>query len=160
METIKIRLDTKAFDNRVYTYVAMDYDTAITYTSGYTYIPDESEIDENSPDYICVSNVISTAITDGGPGVVQTGYFKKESYMTSEYFKLILPVSHSYETNLYQEELVNDLFVNDIKAGVIPDMIDMERVVFTPAYESNGVVYDAAEVVFNFHFSVRDIDNG
>lgn len=160
METIKIRLDTSVLDNVLYTYVPMAYDTGVTYAEGYSMVPDDSEVDADSPEYICVSNVIFTSTTEDTSGETQTGYYKKESYITSEYLKFVVPTFNSFETNLYQEELINDLFVNDIKAGVIPNLIDMEKVVFTPAYESNGVIYDAMEIVYNFHFCERDVKDG
>lgn len=158
METIKIKLNTEVLDNVVYSYVEQEQDTAITYTSVTGLVPDSSEVTVDSPEYICTTNTLYTGATDSGIPI--TNYFKKEEYISSEALKLFIPMSNSYETNLYQEELINDMFVNDIKASVIPDMIDMERVVFTPAYENNGIVYDVKELEFNFHFSERDVDNG
>ena len=128
METIKIRLNINVLDDAVYTYVPQAQDTAVTYTE-LPELPDESEIDEDSPDYVSVTSLIYTSTTSGNTdtGVTDTKYFKKEKFITSEALKLFIPTFNSFETNLYQEELINDMFVNDIKAGVIPDVIDMEK---------------------------------
>lgn len=160
METIKIRLGSDVVDRIIYSYIEQEYDESIDYYTGYTLVPLDSEVTEESPEYIKISVTIYTATTTDSGGISEVSYYKKQKYLMGESLRLFLPMSNTYETNLYQEELINDMFVNDIKASVIPDMIDMEKVVFTPAFQSNTSVYDAKEIVFNFHFSERNKDNG
>lgn len=214
MNTIKIRLDIESLDNTVYSYNQVEQECGVEYVTAST-VPDDSEVDEESPEYLKVCNLILTsttgddevdvvgkyykkvsgsettyayeeqtvkepdkcyisgytelpvasAITDIDDDYIYVSswdiaFFKKYKYVTSEYLKLCIPVSNNHETNLYQEEMINDLFVNDIKANVIPDVIDMEKVVFTPAFENNGTVCDAKEIIFNLHFSNRLSESG
>ena len=157
METIKIKVGEKVLNSVIYSYIEQEYDQAVNYYTGYTLVPFDSEVDESSPEYI---KVTGTTVNSSDNSTTWVGYYKKIKYLTGSAFNLTLPMSNSYETNLYQEELINDMFVNDIKANVIPEMIDMEKVVFSPVYEANGNVYDVTELVFNFHFCERDVNDG
>lgn len=55
--------------------------------------------------------------------------------------------------HLDQEALLNDLFVNDIKSRIIPDVIDMERVKYIPT-TTDGI--EVSGLTFNLHFRTRE----
>lgn len=74
----------------------------------------------------------------------------------NSYVHVPLGLSERVETNLWQEEYVNELFTSDVKGGIIPEPIDMEKIAYTPAYiDENGNVVELENLEYNFHFRHR-----
>lgn len=58
--------------------------------------------------------------------------------------------------HLYQEAMVNDMFVKKVKDSLVPPMINMEKIKFVPAILSGGKFVEASAVTYNMHFRTRD----
>lgn len=71
---------------------------------------------------------------------------------------LPIPISLSFDTNLTQDEILNEVFVEDEKEKAINRIIDVEKDVYYPSiykYDiKDGYVFvkDVFEVIFNLHF--------
>ena len=60
-------------------------------------------------------------------------------------------------THLYQEALVNDMFVKKVKESLSTPVINMEKIKFQPAIKNaDGTFTEASAVTYNMHFRVRD----
>lgn len=55
---------------------------------------------------------------------------------------------------LYQEEMLNTLFADNIKKSIVPDFINMEKLKYRPIMGNGGV--DTETLKFNLHFKKRD----
>ena len=72
------------------------------------------------------------------------------------FVNLPIAISETVETNLLQEETVNSVFANDVKGDIIPDIIDMEKIAYIPAFlDVNGNPVELDDIEFNFHFRKR-----
>lgn len=80
----------------------------------------------------------------------------------TDYFALNVHMNQDYDAKtLFQEHQVNDLFVKKIKNEIIPDFIDMEKVKYAPAHESEEEGMQLATgLTFNLHFRDRVRENG
>lgn len=58
--------------------------------------------------------------------------------------------------HLYQEENINTLFADKIKKSVIPPIINMERVKYSPVIMEGNDVSIICGITFNLHFRERD----
>ena len=87
-------------------------------------------------------------------GMPQTeiGVFKRTNYWN-------VPIGFVQNTDyihLYQEERNNTLFVEKIKKSVIPPVINMERVKYTPIIRDEKEISIVCGITFNLHFRERD----
>ena len=87
-------------------------------------------------------------------GMPQTeiGVFKKTNYWN-------VPIGFVQNTDyihLYQEERNNTLFTEKIKKSVIPPVINMERVKYTPIIRDEKEISIVCGITFNLHFRERD----
>ena len=87
-------------------------------------------------------------------GMPQTeiGVFKKTNYWN-------VPIGFTQNTDyihLYQEERNNTLFTEKIKKSVIPPVINMERVKYTPIIRDEKEISIVCGITFNLHFRERD----
>lgn len=71
------------------------------------------------------------------------------------YYEVKTPFYAQDELNLLQQNTITDLFSQEIKEGVIPDFIDMEKLMFEPVIDKSGLM-PCNEIVFNFHFRERN----
>ena len=65
-----------------------------------------------------------------------------------------IPFSSSFETNLYQMDLIKEKFVDKTKKEVINRIVDLERDVYYPSVYDNDYNYshDIYTIKFNLHF--------
>ena len=87
-------------------------------------------------------------------GMPQTeiGVFKRTNYWN-------VPIGFVQNTDyihLYQEERNNTLFAEKIKKSVIPPVINMERVKYTPIIRDEKEISIVCGITFNLHFRERD----
>ena len=75
-----------------------------------------------------------------------------------EYFEVKTKLETSDEINLLQQNTVSDFFSEEIKSKIIPDFVDMEKVMYEPVMDGSGVIL-CNEIEFNFHFRVREDDD-
>ena len=73
------------------------------------------------------------------------------------YFEISTKIQRCDETNLLQQNTIEDFFSSEIKSKIIPDFIDMEKMMFEPVMDSSGEVL-VEELVFNLHFRERDVE--
>lgn len=73
------------------------------------------------------------------------------------YYELGVPIVECDEYNLLQQNTIDELFSSEIKANVIPDTIDMEKVMFEPSF-SKSAEDMVREIQFNFHFRERELE--
>ena len=87
-----------------------------------------------------------------GMSQTEIGVFKKTDYWN-------VPIGFVQNTDyihLYQEERNNTLFVEKIKKSVIPPVINMERVKYTPIIRDEKEISIVCGITFNLHFRERD----
>lgn len=87
-----------------------------------------------------------------GMSQTEIGVFKRTNYWN-------VPIGFVQNTDyihLYQEERNNTLFVEKIKKSVIPPVINMERVKYTPIIRDEKEISIVCGITFNLHFRERD----
>ena len=78
-------------------------------------------------------------------------YSTTEFIRKKEYYEVKVGLSTDDELNLLQQNTVQDFFSQEIKEKSIPEILDMEKVMFEPWYNDTAV----EELEFNFHFRTR-----
>ena len=73
------------------------------------------------------------------------------------YFEIGVPIAENSDYGLLQQNTIDELFSSEIKANVIPDIIDMEKVMFEPAF-SKSAEDMVREIEFYFHFRERELE--
>ena len=64
--------------------------------------------------------------------------------------------NNANETTLGSEDNFGSSFIKDVEEALIPDIIDMERVKYSPmVYTENGELMGATSLTFNYHFRER-----
>lgn len=74
----------------------------------------------------------------------------------TDFMNLGVVLEEDYDAKrMFQEYQVNDLFVNKVKASLIPDIIDLEKLKYAPAFEGSDTYFLATGLTFNLHFRTR-----
>lgn len=68
--------------------------------------------------------------------------------------KLSVPLINKNDEGLGDEDRVNYLF-NEKKKSLIPEIVDYEKMIFSPCYEDGGRFYDVQSIKFNLFFRER-----
>lgn len=83
-------------------------------------------------------------------------------YKENNFLNIKIPYSNNFGNNLFQEELVNDNFVEREEEKAINPIVNMEKYSFSPVciskynYETIPIEFmPATEIEFNFHFRDR-----
>lgn len=66
--------------------------------------------------------------------------------------ELNIPITNTFETNLFQMELLNEHFVNAEKAKAINRIVDLEKDVYYPCIKDGNTFTDVYTIKFNLHF--------
>lgn len=87
-------------------------------------------------------------------------------YKENNFLNIKIPACNDFATNLFQEELVNDNFVEKEKENAINPIVNMEKYCFSPAcislYNIELIPIEfmpITEIEFNFHFRYRSDSN-
>ena len=121
-------------------------------------VPEGTVISFNQNDFYFTDNNGSCVpwtddrFSPNGMAQTEIGVFKKTDYWN-------VPIGFVQNTDyahLYQEERINTLFVEKIKKSVIPPVINMERVKYTPIIRDEKEISIVCGITFNLHFRVRD----
>lgn len=70
-----------------------------------------------------------------------------------------IPISNSFETNLYQSDLLQEHFVEEEKRKAINKIVDLEKDVYYPVIKNNNSFSDVYTLRFNLHFREHRGDN-
>ena len=73
------------------------------------------------------------------------------------YYELGVPMVEDSNYNMLQQKTIDELFSNEIKASVIPETIDMEKIMFEPAINKSADDM-VREIEFDFHFRERELE--
>ena len=124
-------------------------------------VPEGTVISFNQNDFYFTDNNGSCVpwtddrFSPNGMPQTEIGVFKKTNYWN-------VPIGFTQNTDyihLYQEERNNTLFAEKIKKSVIPPVINMERVKYTPIIrdgEEGEEISIVCGITFNLHFRERD----
>ena len=92
--------------------------------------------------------------------LVTDGYFGIQSpislYEIGGNFILPLYIEQSTAHNLFQEDIVNEMFINEEVNKRINDIVDMEHEVYYPVIKDNKGFLPIQEMIFDLHFRSRD----
>ena len=72
------------------------------------------------------------------------------------YYEIGVPIVEDTEYNMLQQNTIDELFSTEIKENVIPETIDMEKLMFEPSF-SKSAEDMVREIQFNFHFREREL---
>lgn len=76
----------------------------------------------------------------------------------TDYLNVGLLLTNNSDGKIINEESVVDSFVEETKNNIIPDVIDMERVKYSPIVnDGKGTVCDAEKIEFILHFRKRKV---
>ena len=121
-------------------------------------VPEGTVISFNQNDFYFTDNNGSCVpwtddrFSPNGMPQTEIGVFKKTNYWN-------VPIGFTQNTDyihLYQEERNNTLFAEKIKKSVIPPVINMERVKYTPIIRDEKEISIVCGITFNLHFRERD----
>ena len=121
-------------------------------------VPEGTVISFNQNDFYFTDNNGSCVpwtddrFSPNGMPQTEIGVFKKTNYWN-------VPIGFVQNTDyihLYQEERNNTLFAEKIKKSVIPPVINMERVKYTPIIRDEKEISIVCGITFNLHFRERD----
>ena len=70
-----------------------------------------------------------------------------------------IPVSNSFDTNLYQTDLLQEYFVEEEKRKAINKIVDLEKDVYYPVIKNDNSFSDVYTLRFNLHFREHRGDN-
>ena len=70
-----------------------------------------------------------------------------------------IPLSNSFETNLYQSDLLQEYFIEDEKIKAINKIVDLEKDVYYPVIKNDNSFSDVYTLRFNLHFREHRGDN-
>ena len=73
------------------------------------------------------------------------------------YYELGVPIMENSDYNMLQQNTIDELFSSEIKDNVVPEVIDMEKVMFEPAFGKSADDM-VREIEFNFHFRERELE--
>lgn len=121
-------------------------------------IPLNSVISFNQNDFYCVDSEYNCFVwsderfTPNGEPQTKVEVFKDEGYWNVP----IGFVQNADYVHLFQEERINTLFAEKVKKGLIPEIINMEKVKYAPVIIENDEISLVCGITFNLHFRVRD----
>lgn len=70
-----------------------------------------------------------------------------------------IPISNSFDTNLYQSDLLQEHFVEEEKRKAINKIVDLEKDVYYPVIKNDNSFSDVYTLRFNLHFREHRGDN-
>ena len=70
-----------------------------------------------------------------------------------------IPISNSFDTNLYQSDLLQEHFVEEEKRKAINKIVDLEKDVYYPVIKNDNGFSDVYTLRFNLHFREHRGDN-
>jgi len=77
-----------------------------------------------------------------------------QNYLTFKF-----PLLNKTANNLNRDDIIKNDFVNDIKRGVVNEVVDMEKDVYYPVYKTDKGFKPINQLRFNLHFRTRTLDN-
>ncbi len=133
-------------------------DTLITTLSAFEKNEDTKNLYElmfNTPITETVKNDISGNLS--GIEILRENFLFTE--FTNYYFEyeravvnVPIPLSNSFETNLYQSDLLQEYFVEEEKRKAINKIVDLEKDVYYPVIKDDNGFSDVYTLKFNLHF--------
>lgn len=80
-------------------------------------------------------------------------------YHDSSFYNVSVPISSDSEwRNMFQDVLVNEVYVNEMISSLSTDPIDMEKIKYVPVYSAEtGEIKMITGITFNFHFRERKL---
>lgn len=140
-------------------------DTLITTLSAFDKNEDTRNLYElmfNTPITETVENDISGNLS--GIEILRENFLFTE--FTNYYFEyeravvnVPIPLSNSFETNLYQSDLLQEYFVEEEKRKAINKIMDLEKDVYYPVIKNDNSFSDVYTLRFNLHFREHRGDN-
>ena len=140
-------------------------DTLITTLSAFKKNEDTRNLYElmfNTPITETVKNDISGNLS--GIEILRENFLFTE--FTNYYFEyeravvnIPIPLSNSFETNLYQSDLLQEYFAEDEKIKAINKIVDLEKDVYYPVIKNDNSFSDVYTLRFNLHFREHRGDN-
>lgn len=140
-------------------------DTLITTLSAFEKNEDTKNLYElmfNTPITETVENDISGNLS--GIEILRENFLFTE--FTNYYFEyeravvnVPIPLSNSFETNLYQSDLLQEYFVEEEKRKAINKIVDLEKDVYYPVIKDDNGFTDVYTLKFNLHFREHRGDN-
>ena len=93
--------------------------------------------------------------------IVNYGNTRTQIGLNAAYWNVSLGLGGpSNETILGSDDTFNTNYVKNLEESLVPDIIDMERVKYSPMVYEDGELTIATGITFNFHFRKRkEIDN-
>lgn len=133
-------------------------DTLITTLSAFEKNEDTKNLYElmfNTPITETVENDISGNLS--GIEILRENFLFTE--FTNYYFEyeravvnVPIPLSNSFDTNLYQSDLLQEYFVEEEKRKAINKIVDLEKDVYYPVIKDDNGFSDVYTLKFNLHF--------
>ena len=83
-------------------------------------------------------------------------------YRVEQYVTFNIPLLSTPQNNLLREDVLKNLYVNEIEDDSINNIIDMEKDVYYPIYEpkdNENETKNVEKLRFNLHFRTRNLDN-
>ena len=86
-----------------------------------------------------------------------------KTYASKQYMCYKLPIFSDHATNVFQETLIKNEYIDETIKNAIPSINDYEKSIVKPYIQrngANGVFERANKIIFNLHFRDRIYDDG